>query len=169
MSPLSACSRVLRRYAVFSGRASRAEFWWWWLAISVVWTALVVVPALAAGTIGPLDLRLGPFGGVTLGQLPVFSATGDGVADDPGWSAVVATAWLVLTVIPTVAVASRRLHDGGFPSAWLLLVLLVPGPIVLMVMLAWRSRESGGRFDRLGDRRAQRPAVLTGRRSLRPG
>jgi uncharacterized membrane protein YhaH (DUF805 family) len=150
MSPFSACARVLRRYAVFSGRASRGEFWWWWLAVSVVWSALVVVPSLAAGTLGPVDLRLGPFGGLPLGALPVLSATGDGVVDERGWASAVTSVWLVLTVIPTVAVASRRLHDAGFSGAWLLLVLLSPGAVVVMVMLAWRSRESGARFDRPG-------------------
>ncbi len=39
---------VLNKYAVFSGRARRSEFWWWVLAVEVISIALqVAVPNVA--------------------------------------------------------------------------------------------------------------------------
>jgi uncharacterized membrane protein YhaH (DUF805 family) len=40
MSFGAAIQTVLRRYAEFSGRASRSEFWWWALFNALVTSAL---------------------------------------------------------------------------------------------------------------------------------
>jgi uncharacterized membrane protein YhaH (DUF805 family) len=58
-----------------------------------------------------------------------------------------ASAWAWATVIPMLALASRRLNDAGLSGAWLLLLLWPPGAIVVMVMLALGSRESGVRLE----------------------
>ena len=46
-----AVRRVWSKYAVFSGRASRPEFWWWWLFTALV---LLVTQVLDAFIIMPL-------------------------------------------------------------------------------------------------------------------
>ncbi|PJI51695.1 hypothetical protein CTI14_55230, partial [Methylobacterium radiotolerans] len=38
-----ALERVLHKYATFSGRASRAEFWWWTLLNTIVFVLLNMV------------------------------------------------------------------------------------------------------------------------------
>lgn len=38
--------RVLSKYAVFSGRATRSEFWWFWLAHVIVLFALAILTAV---------------------------------------------------------------------------------------------------------------------------
>jgi uncharacterized membrane protein YhaH (DUF805 family) len=43
MSPGEAIRSVLHKYAVFSGRASRSEYWWWVLAYFVAYIAVVIV------------------------------------------------------------------------------------------------------------------------------
>jgi len=40
MSPAQAVETVLRRYADFSGRAGRAEYWWWWAALVATFIAI---------------------------------------------------------------------------------------------------------------------------------
>ncbi len=67
---------VFSNYAVFTGRASRSEFWWWFLVSSVislvllfisslliiVWALAVLVPSLAVGWRRLHDTNLaGPF------------------------------------------------------------------------------------------------------------
>ncbi|MDQ0731496.1 DUF805 domain-containing protein [Arthrobacter sp. B1I2] len=56
--------------------------------------------------------------------------------------------WFLATVVPSLAVAARRLHDANL-SAWMLLLALIPvlGWIALVVLLAQRENPFGQRFD----------------------
>ncbi|GFE63252.1 DUF805 domain-containing protein [Litoreibacter roseus] len=47
MGPINATKTCLRKYATFSGEASRGEFWWFWAVVSVaMWIALDISPLL---------------------------------------------------------------------------------------------------------------------------
>jgi uncharacterized membrane protein YhaH (DUF805 family) len=98
-------SVLLNKYATFSGRARRSEYWWWYLFVTIVF--------LVAGI---LDRALGlTYSDLTLGG---------------GWIATIAA---IVFLVPNLAVAVRRLHDTG-RSGWWLLVGLIPfiGFIVLL-------------------------------------
>lgn len=88
------------RYATFSGRASRSEYWWW---------ALFVLLA-SIGTAMISDTVSGLF---ALG-----------------------------TLLPFLAVASRRLHDMG-RSGWWQLVGIIP-LLGWLVMIYWTVQPSDG-------------------------
>jgi uncharacterized membrane protein YhaH (DUF805 family) len=109
---------VFRNYAVFDGRASRAEFWWW-----ILFTALVNA-ALNAVTLAAVPVVAG------VPYVPVAYQAPSGIA----------TAWSIAVLVPTIAVAVRRLRDAGhrWPS---LLWLLVPvaGIVVVIVLCAQPS------------------------------
>jgi uncharacterized membrane protein YhaH (DUF805 family) len=94
-----AVQSCLAKYAAFSGRAARSEFWYWQL--------FLVVGGLIAEI---FDFGIG-WRGSPLGS--IF--------------------WL-LTLLPTLAVGTRRLHDVG-RSGWWLLLYFVPifGWIALLV------------------------------------
>ncbi len=47
-----AIKTCLRKYAVFSGRATRAEFWWWVLAVVIVSVVVSIVDGFIAAAIG---------------------------------------------------------------------------------------------------------------------
>jgi uncharacterized membrane protein YhaH (DUF805 family) len=96
----------LRKYAEFSGRARRSEFWWFLLFA-------FLVEGIATSAFG----------------------------QDFGNAVSLAFA------LPTLAAASRRLHDGDH-SAWSLLLILVPviGWTVLIVWLATAGTGSSNRF-----------------------
>ena len=100
---IETCLRT--KYADFSGRASRAEFWWFALFTFIVMVVLDVI-VLAVQSSGIL---LTIFGLVFL---------------------VVA----VGLIVPSLAAIVRRLHDTG-KSGWLFLLVLIPlvGGIVLLV------------------------------------
>ncbi len=98
---------VFKNYANFSGRARRAEYWYYALL-----NILILVPAYLVG---------------------IFGATSDsGMFSLLGFSiyGVVALG----TLIPSLAVAVRRLHDLG-KSGWNYFFVLIPiaGPIILLV------------------------------------
>lgn len=126
----SAIRRVFSKYATFSGRASRSEFWWWTLfvflliAVASFLDRLIVLPAL--------DLS----------------------ASDPDAGQPVALIASLTVVLPNIAVAMRRLHDSN-RSGWWLFIALVPvlGALVLLYFYLQPSdaeRNGYGEPDPLG-------------------
>ena len=105
MSPIDYAMMPLRKYADFSGRARRSEYWWFVLGLMVIG----FVVGLLEGAIGLGGSAIGPYGFLTL-------------------------AFYLAILIPSIAVGVRRLHDTG-RSGWWLLIGLVPliGGIVLLV------------------------------------
>ena len=104
-------------YAIFSGRAKRAEFWWFFRFCMIVGLMGSVIDA-ALG----LDAAIGGNGVfTTLIQLATF--------------------------LPSIAVGSRRLHDTNRSGWWQLLWIGVfIGWIPLIIWLASTSKNENNRF-----------------------
>lgn len=106
------------KYATFTGRASRAEFWWFYLFVAIINLILVL-----------------PYYGLAIGASLVTDSSVATVL------LIASTVWLLIwmaasiaLLIPFIATGCRRLHDSG-KSGWLLLLLLVPcGGIALVVL-----------------------------------
>jgi uncharacterized membrane protein YhaH (DUF805 family) len=122
--------RFWSKYATFSGRASRSEYWWWAL-IAVIVTIVLEILGAAGGA----------------------SSNGSG----PGAVAVIAAVfgivWGLATIIPTLALLARRLHDANY-SGWFMLLALIPfvGGIIVLVFSLLPSNPAGQRFDLPGGR-----------------
>jgi uncharacterized membrane protein YhaH (DUF805 family) len=97
------------RYATFKGRSRRSEYWFIQL--------FLFLTNLAAAAI---DLVL------MNGDVERFIANGGG--------GIVGLIWILVTIVPALAVLVRRLHDTG-KSGWWVLIGFVPlvGAIVLLV------------------------------------
>jgi uncharacterized membrane protein YhaH (DUF805 family) len=108
---------VLKKYAVFGGRARRKEYWMF-LLFNLIF--------LAVATILDTVLKL------NFGRLPY------------GW---IYTVYALAVVIPSLAVAIRRLHDVG-KSGWWLLIALVPliGAIWLLVLYVKDSQPGENQY-----------------------
>ena len=52
MNMIEAVRNVLGKYATFSGRARRAEYWWWTVAYFLVAIVLSIVDAVVVGASG---------------------------------------------------------------------------------------------------------------------
>jgi uncharacterized membrane protein YhaH (DUF805 family) len=105
---------VLKKYAVFSGRASRSEFWYFSLAG-------IIVCIIASGIISTFfDI----YATVLFNNL-----------------------YALLLIIPSLAVAVRRLHDIG-KSGWVILIDLIPvvGFIWLIMLLAADSNQGDNKY-----------------------
>lgn len=92
---------VLKKYTVFDGRASRAEYWFFVLFSLLITIGLSIVSFL--------------------------------IGDEKN---VIGLLFSLAVLIPSIAVAIRRLHDTN-KSGWWLLISFVPfvGGIVLLVLL----------------------------------
>ena len=104
---------VFRKYAEFGGRASRPEFWWWTLFTSLV------SAALSALTPYSVNHNLAEFTTSATSVTGFISLTGF---------------WSVAVLLPSLAVAVRRLRDSGRAWTELFWILLpIAGLIVLII------------------------------------
>ena len=108
---------VLKKYKVFSGRATRAEYWYFILFQNLIFIALSVID-LFTGTLGIL-LGFGLLSGL----------------------------YMFATLVPTIAVAVRRLHDIGRSGVSLLFGLIpFAGPIIMLVFFVTDSQPGTNQY-----------------------
>lgn len=105
LSPIGWALRPLKRYAEFSGRSSRAEFWWYWLFLMIAYVVLWI--GLFAA------IRIGAAAATTANQSPLAIFGAFGIL-----SVILLLFWLVLFV-PSLAVQVRRLHDTNRSGWWI--------------------------------------------------
>jgi uncharacterized membrane protein YhaH (DUF805 family) len=125
---LPALKRGLQKYATFSGRASRSEFWWWVAGYYLVLFVLV---------------------GLTLG-LGLATSRG-GAGEDLGWAGVppmiLMGVWIIGTIVPNIAISVRRLHDAGY-SGLLYLLSFIPylGGFIVLILCAMQTSPAAGNY-----------------------
>jgi uncharacterized membrane protein YhaH (DUF805 family) len=92
MSPAQAVETVLRRYADFSGRAGRAEYWWWWAALVATFIAIGILTSFvgAAGYVVAALVTLATF-------IPNLAVTVRRLHDTgrSGW-------WVLVVLVPAI-------------------------------------------------------------------
>lgn len=121
-NPGNAFVRFFSKYAVFSGRASRSEYWWmkFWGAVCS-W----IIPPLCAFAALLIALPLTSINSDDYGQWGPAIAS----AETIGLTLLVVAfiVWIVL-LIPSLALRMRRLHDanlsGGWSAFWLVALIL---------------------------------------------
>jgi uncharacterized membrane protein YhaH (DUF805 family) len=121
MTFFDAIKTGFRKYAEFEGRATRAEFWWWTLFTTLVSAALNALSVPMYGVMYSRMLTDGPLSGGPLygGGYASFSFAG---------------LWGLAVLLPSLAVAVRRLRDAGRSWAELFWILLpIAGLIILIV------------------------------------
>jgi uncharacterized membrane protein YhaH (DUF805 family) len=102
MSPIGWALRPLKRYAEFSGRSSRAEFWWFVLGMIVIFVLMWFVMFGALAGLGTSNSQPGA------GMLAMF-----------GFGGLLMAVFGLLLIIPSIAVQVRRLHDTDRSGWWL--------------------------------------------------
>ncbi|MGH1525560.1 DUF805 domain-containing protein [Leifsonia sp. L25] len=122
-----AIRRFFKKYADFTGRASRSEFWWWYLfavLIAIVYSILLTT----LGTIGNGGRGYGPIGWILI---------------------VVYIIWGLAILVPSLALIWRRLHDANLAGPFFFLGFIpLVGWIILLVFYVMPSKPEGARFDR---------------------
>ena len=102
---------VMKKYAVFEGRARRKEYWMFQLVNGIIIVVLMCIFAL---------------------QIHSAIARGrDSFAGVP--ALLVFLAYVLATVVPALAVSVRRLHDADLGGGWLFISLVPLGGLVLFV------------------------------------
>lgn len=109
---------VLRKYAVFDGRARRKEYWMYALFTFIIYFAYGLVAGLAMALIGRSD---SPVAAILLIYTPIVL-------------------YGLAAFVPGLAVTVRRLHDTG-RSGWWILISFLPGigGIILLIFMCLDS------------------------------
>lgn len=108
------------RYAAFKGRATRSEYWYFLLFSIII---ALILTALDSMIINPL-----------LGIQPLVETARTGI---------LGTLFSFGTLIPSVALAIRRLHDIGKSGWWILLgVIPIVNIIGIFVLLYFFIKDS---------------------------
>lgn len=151
MEPVAAFKSCLRQYATFSGRAPRSEFWFFVLLKFISFYALWFVTGMVSmmvtsgrGISAPLPGHLPTFNSSSLyPQIPIL-------------------AWMLVLLLPSIAVEVRRLHDINRSGWWYWLYLI---PLVgLVLMLIWNCEHGTAGPNRYG-RDPLMPGPWDGRRT----
>jgi uncharacterized membrane protein YhaH (DUF805 family) len=125
---VDAIKRGFKKYATFSGRASRSEYWWWYLFTFLVYLVLGV-PLYVVGIATSRD------GGRTPGTLAIPLI-------------ILLTVFALGIIVPSFALTVRRLHDAGY-SGLLALLFLIPyvGGLVMLIFALLPSSPAGAKYD----------------------
>lgn len=110
----------LKRYAEFSGRSRRQEFWMFMLLLLIIW--MVAFFGIMVMGFGALSMAGANADGSprVAGMMGMFASMGI-------MAVVLGIVWLAL-LIPTLAVQIRRLHDTDRSGWW---IMIYWGPAIL--------------------------------------
>ena len=108
---------VLKKYAVFSGRARRKEYWYFFLFNFLITIVLLIIDGMT-GTL-TAEAGIGLLGGI----------------------------YALAVLIPALAVSVRRLHDTDRSGWWLLIMLIpLIGVIVILVFTVQDSKPGENQY-----------------------
>jgi uncharacterized membrane protein YhaH (DUF805 family) len=108
---------VLRKYAVFGGRARRKEYWFFVLFNILISIGLGIIDGIT-GTYN-VEVGIGLLGSI----------------------------YALAVLIPSIAVTVRRLHDVDRSGWWILIAFIpIIGAIVLLVFMVLDSNSGPNRF-----------------------
>lgn len=110
---------VLSRYAEFSGRSRRSEYWWFTLfnfVIIFIWSILTQIILATTGMASD-----SPFG-LFVNAIPIV--------------------YSLAVFLPTIGVTVRRLHDTGRSGWWMLLNLIPFGVFIILYFCTIDSNEN---------------------------
>lgn len=104
---------VMKKYAVFTGRARRKEFWMFTLIYTIIYIVLSIADSLI-GT-GAMLFEMGLLSGV-------FS---------------------LVSICPSIAVTIRRLHDIDRSGWWVLIGLVPLAGVIVLIVFAAKDGQPG--------------------------
>ena len=123
--------RCLKNYALFSGRASRKEYWFFMLYWAIFYFILIFMENI-------LGLNNFDFSGFSFSQyIPLLQ-----ISNKIG---ILILLYRPLTLLPSLSVAIRRLHDRNI-SGWWSILFITPFGLLLLIPLIRKGDEHTNKY-----------------------
>ena len=126
---INAYKNFFKRYAEFTGRSTRPDYWWVWLGNFILsipfWVIYIYTVYLSA----------------------VMDSVSDSASEAAfmifGLVAIIYVVFYLAILVPTIALTIRRLRDAGFHWAFIFLRFApMVGGIALLILLAMPTKET---------------------------
>ncbi len=141
-----AVKRFFKKYATFSGRASRSEYWWIALFMFLLQLVPLILMMVGGGMLAGSAASVDP-------SDPYASSAAVDAASGPASVLMIIGGILIgiiilATIVPTIALSWRRLHDANFPGP-LFFLNLIPsvGSLIVLILMLMPPKPEGQRFD----------------------
>lgn len=150
MSFGEALKTCFKKYATFSGRARRSEFWWfsvlgWILSLAsygVIWWKMA-----------KLDEVQAQVAEVMFDEEKMAALTAQAESFDSTFYLLIGVIGVIglLLLLPSLGVAVRRLHDTG-KSGWWLLAMIIPivNFVIAIILLIYYLKDSDPKPNKYG-------------------
>ena len=123
--------KCMKNYTLFKGRASRTEFWYFMLYWSIFYIIIIAIDKALGGNF--INIKTLPFSEfIPLAKL----------VEEVGLLTLI---YRPLTIAPSLAVISRRLHDIN-KSGWWCLTCVTPLIVILIIFLCKKSDEKENKY-----------------------
>ena len=123
--------KCMKNYTLFKGRASRTEFWYFMLYWSIFYIIIIAIDKALGGNF--INIKTLPFSEfIPLAKL----------VEEVGLLTLI---YRPLTIVPSLAVISRRLHDIN-KSGWWCLTCVTPLIIILIIFLCKKSNNRHNKY-----------------------
>lgn len=114
---------IIKKQIDFNGRTRRMNYWMYSIITSIVFIMSVIIDNL---TYAPFNINF------------FF------VKEKGGYVFLV---WLLLTIIPTLAISVRRLHDTNKSGLWLFVSIIpIVGNIILFIFFLMKGDEGANQY-----------------------
>ena len=123
--------KCIKNYTLFKGRASRTEFWFFMLYWSIFYIIIIAIDRVLGGNF--INFETLPFSEF----IPLAN-----LVEEVGLLTLI---YRPLTIVPSLAVISRRLHDIN-KSGWWCLTCVTPLIIILIIFLCKKSDEKENKY-----------------------
>ena len=109
--------QAFKKYAVFDGRASRAEYWSFFV-INLIVTLVLIVADVGMDQLNP-EFGVGFLSGI----------------------------YILFQTLPSIAICVRRLHDSGRSGWWFMVgFIALIGTLILLILLLLKSQTGPNRY-----------------------
>ena len=132
MNFIQSISTCMRKYVTFSGRATRSEFWWFYF-----FTVLVNLVA---------TFQASSFASVLLERRDMTANESTYFLNN-FFFLYLSTITSLILLLPSLAVAARRLHDIGRSGWWILIAFTVIGIIPLLIWYVIDTKDEENIYD----------------------
>ena len=124
---------VFKKYAVFKGRARRAEYWSF-----VLFNAIILIPLY----IWNIQSK-----SIIVDNSVKISLTNSSIHAAPVIQSAILSLYLLVTFLPSLSVMVRRLHDSGKSGWWWFLgIIPVIGPLCIIILMTLNSTSGENKY-----------------------